>query len=223
MDLDNINVKQIRSNRTTIALNVDSSGMVILRTPHNVNSKLIDDFITKNRDWIITRVIESKRNIKTYNFTIGSSVPFMGEFYILKENSSLKSINMESMFIELPSSTNIKKQLLAWYKSYCRKEILKLVNHYTELLEITYNRVFIKNQKTRWGSCSGKRNLNFNWKIILTKPSLINYLVIHEVCHLVEMNHSKRYWDLVKKYDKNFVSHRRELLKYSYYLSTFIE
>ena len=62
---------------------------------------------------------------------------------------------------------------------------------------LEYGRVFIKDQKTLWASCSGKRNLNFNWRLAAAPPEILDYVVIHELCHLREMNHSKRFWSLV--------------------------
>ena len=74
-----------------------------------------------------------------------------------------------------------------------------------------HGRVSVKNQKTRWGSCSKKGNLNFNYKIIYLPEDVLNYLVVHELCHLREMNHSKKFWDLVAKAVPNYKALRSEL------------
>ncbi|MFA6434685.1 MAG: M48 family metallopeptidase [Elusimicrobiales bacterium] len=66
-------------------------------------------------------------------------------------------------------------------------------------LGLEYKRVFIKDQKSLWASCSGRRNLNFNWRLAAAPPEILDYVVIHELCHLREMNHSKKFWDLVGK------------------------
>lgn len=82
-----------------------------------------------------------------------------------------------------------------------RKEAGKLIKERIEKigcsLGLEYGRVFIKDQKTLWASCSGKRNLNFNWRLAAAPPEILDYVVIHELCHLREMNHSKRFWSLV--------------------------
>jgi len=64
---------------------------------------------------------------------------------------------------------------------------------------VEFGRVAIRDQKSRWGSCSAKRNLNFNWKLIMAPPQVLDYVVIHELCHLIEFNHSRRFWQLVEK------------------------
>jgi predicted metal-dependent hydrolase len=91
-----------------------------------------------------------------------------------------------------------------------RALVMRLNQHYG------YNigRIAIRNQKTRWGSCSGKKNLNFNYKSMFLPPELQAYLVVHELCHLREMNHSKRFWDLVAQQVPNYQVLRRELRKY---------
>ncbi|MBQ7582763.1 MAG: M48 family metallopeptidase [Lachnospiraceae bacterium] len=73
------------------------------------------------------------------------------------------------------------------------------VAHFAPLLNVTYGRITIRNQQTRWGSCSAKGNLNFNCLLMLTPPEVIDYIVVHELCHRLEMNHSKRFWEQVAK------------------------
>lgn len=80
-------------------------------------------------------------------------------------------------------------------------------------IHFDYNRITVRNQRTRWGSCSVKRNLNFNYRIVHLPEELIEYIVIHEFCHLKEFNHSKNFWDLVKTYDPDYRKHRREIKK----------
>ena len=82
------------------------------------------------------------------------------------------------------------------------------VKYYAEIMGVTYGRITIRNQKTRWGSCSSEKNLNFNWKLILAPPEVLDYVVVHELCHLKEMNHSKAFWDEVGKVMPNYETHK---------------
>ena len=77
--------------------------------------------------------------------------------------------------------------------------IPRRVAYYAEKLGVSYGKITLRQQKTRWGSCSSEKNLNFNWKLILAPPEVLDYVVIHELCHLKEMNHSKAFWDEVGK------------------------
>ena len=75
--------------------------------------------------------------------------------------------------------------------------IRKRVDQLAATFGVTYSRVFVRNQKTRWGSCSARRNINLNWRLVLMPDDVMDYIVIHELTHLEEMNHSKRFWTLV--------------------------
>lgn len=92
-----------------------------------------------------------------------------------------------------------------------REVILARVGHWASRLSLAYGRVFIKDQRTLWGSCSGRRNLNFNWRLAAAPPEALNYVVIHELCHLREMNHSKNFWDLVRGACPDYKARRRWL------------
>ncbi len=101
------------------------------------------------------------------------------------------------------------------YKMY-REEALLLVQsriqYFNDHYQFIFNRISIRNQKTRWGSCSRRGNLNFNYRIIHLSSELADYIVVHELCHLAELNHSKNFWKLVEKTTPNY-SKSRYMLK----------
>ena len=99
----------------------------------------------------------------------------------------------------------IKKRELA------RRFVDNRINYFNGFYGFKINRIAIKNAKTRWGSCSSKGNLNFNYKIIYLKSALADYLLVHELCHLGELNHSKRFWLLVSKTIPNYIEINKEL------------
>ncbi len=90
------------------------------------------------------------------------------------------------------------------------------VKQWAEFYGVRYGRIAIRNQKTRWGSCSKKGNLNFNFRIVQLRPELLDYLIVHEVCHLQEFNHSRNFWALVAKAIPEFKKLRAELKRYRY-------
>jgi len=83
--------------------------------------------------------------------------------------------------------------------------------HFNHFYNFSYNKVFIKNQRTRWGSCSSNRNLNFNYRIINLAPELQDYLIVHELCHLQEFNHGQAFWNLVGLQIPNYKVVRTQL------------
>ncbi len=93
-------------------------------------------------------------------------------------------------------------------------EIIKeRIAFYGEIYRCSFNRICVKNQRTRWGSCSKKGNLNFNYKIIFLPEILRDYIIVHEMCHLNELNHSPKFWALVGRVFPNYLELRRDLRK----------
>jgi hypothetical protein len=101
----------------------------------------------------------------------------------------------------------IKKRELA------RTFVENRISYFNKFYNFEINRVAIRNQGTRWGSCSSKKNLNFNYKIIYLKPVFADYLIVHELCHLGELNHSKKFWALVGKTIPEYAKINKELRK----------
>jgi len=92
----------------------------------------------------------------------------------------------------------IKRRLIEWYKKEARTKYKERVEHYRKKLGVSYNKIFIRDQKTRWGSCSSKGNLNFNWRLIMAPLSIMDYIVVHELVHLIHPNHGRDFWKLVE-------------------------
>lgn len=85
------------------------------------------------------------------------------------------------------------------HKEYARNIILERLAHWNEFYQCTYYKVAIRNQSTRWGSCSLRGNLNFNYKVALLPEHLMDYVIVHELCHLIEFNHSRAFWDCMER------------------------
>jgi predicted metal-dependent hydrolase len=89
--------------------------------------------------------------------------------------------------------------------------VCERVNYYNKVYGFRFNKLSIKNQKTRWGSCSSKQNLNLNYKILFLPKMHQDYIIVHEICHLREFNHSRKFWALVEKALPNYLDIKREL------------
>lgn len=96
-------------------------------------------------------------------------------------------------------------------KERARQLVRERLEYFNQFYQLKFNRIFIRNQKSRWGSCSSRKNLSFNYKIVFLPPVLADYLIVHEFCHLVQMNHSLNFWHLVAKQIPNYKKLRKEL------------
>lgn len=101
----------------------------------------------------------------------------------------------------------------ALHKEHAREVIHERLNHWNQFYNLTYGRVAVRNQKSRWGSCSTKGNLNFNYRIIFLPEPLIDYIIIHELCHLIEFNHSKAFWSNVARTISDYTERKNQLYK----------
>lgn len=133
------------------------------------------------------------------------------ERFIIEKSSWI----LEKLELVKKSSVKIEKDRNDYInnKEYARKIIKNKVELFSKTIGVKYNRISIKNGRTTWGSCSRKRNLNFSYKLINLPASIADYVIVHELCHLIEMNHSKRFWSLVEKYIPDYKDRRKELKK----------
>ena len=113
-----------------------------------------------------------------------------------------------SKFIVPCSGT--RKEFLS-YKDSAHKMLQKKIDYFNNYYNFSYNRIVVKNQKTRWGSCSAKKNLNFNYQLYFLPERMVDYVVVHELCHLVEMNHSHRFWSFVAQQIPDYKKIRKEM------------
>lgn len=142
--------------------------------------------------------------------TNGSRLNYRGKEYRLEinvnESSNVArgrvSVRMDDQKIILTAAMDltaamVRAVLESWYREQARQILSAKAEQFAAVLGVVYHNIRIKDQKSRWGSCSTKSNLNFNWRIIMAPDFIADYLVIHELCHLRHMNHSPAFWDLV--------------------------
>ncbi len=103
------------------------------------------------------------------------------------------------------------KHLELWLREKAKEAIAERTMEYSKVIGVSYNNIRIKDTKSRWGSCSSKGNLNFSWRIIMAPAAVMDYIIIHELCHLIHMNHSKEYWETVEQYMPDYKRHKEWL------------
>ena len=166
-------------------------------------------------------IIRSKR--KTYGISVAPGgkvsirIPLRGSEKFAISLAESKKNWIASCVLKLKNvpvqkeKTPSEKRLEAIYRKAAREYFPKRVSHYAHMLGVTYGKISIRDQKTRWGSCSSEGNLSFNWRLILAPPDVLDYVVIHELCHRKEMNHSKEFWALVESLMPDYKERRKWL------------
>jgi predicted metal-dependent hydrolase len=113
--------------------------------------------------------------------------------WILEKIIKIKKNNQNNSIIKYTPEDYLKNKLKAL------EFVKKRIEYFNQTYNFVYNQIFIKNQKTRWGSCSNQRNMNFNWRLLMMPSEILDYCVVHELAHTLEMNHSKNFWKHVSK------------------------
>lgn len=130
---------------------------------------------------------------------------YRGKWYQIRLN---RDTNRRRMRVELEEDIMVlhtpgideaflREGLEGWYMKQAHMIFLVRVMHYQQITGGRVNQIHIRDQKTRWGSCSSLHNLNFNWRLVMAPPEVLDYVVVHELCHLSHMNHSREFWEMV--------------------------
>ena len=204
MHTSNISIDEIiRSKRKTIALIVDMDGRVIVRAPSNATSKQIEEFIDEKEEWIRSKkeMADKLPRVLPKAYITGEDFYYLGRSYPLEivDEQSKPLILTEKFLLTRTALPHAEEIFTRWYKNQARRVITQRVEKFAKENGFVYKRIRITSAKTRWGSCSSKDSLNFTWRLVMAPIYAIDYVVIHELVHLEEKNHSKAYWYKVKK------------------------
>lgn len=199
------------SNRKTLTISIDESGKVLVRAPYFVKEDCINSLIRNKEAWVLSN-LEKMKQLK--DEMPSRNYKDLEEFYYLGDVLRLKII--EDAAVLLPyavinkaereiivsvknkNTELIKKCINDLYKKEAGQIIEKRLSYYRGYINKPYKKVSYRNTKTRWGSCSSKGNLMFDYKIIMAPIEIIDYLVVHELSHLIHLNHSTQFWNLVE-------------------------
>ena len=200
-----------RSSRKTIGIAIEKNGSVKVTSPTKVSENYINQLLQQKSEWIVKKLKECETSTaktkKTKVFEEGESFSYLGKEYKLKlfNSSTLKKpavrLNGENIVIAFPNNLEAEKlreALKQWYVVQFKLIIAERIKHYSSMIGVLPKRITIREQKTRWGSCSARGNISFNWKLIMAPLETLDYVVVHELCHMREMNHSKEFWKLVE-------------------------
>ena len=195
--------KIIRSKRKTLALEVAHDATLIVRAPERTPIDFIEKFIFKKRFWIQEKqriAREKYQKIVLKEFVNGEGFLYLGDFYrlFIVDHSKIPLFFNNEFQLSKNYLPNARQVFIDWYKKEAYRKIKERLNWYSKLTGLKYNEFKITNARKRWGSCNTKGNLYFSWRLIMAPLNIIDYVVVHELAHLAEKNHSKSFWNKVK-------------------------
>lgn len=180
-----------------MSLRIDSArGRALLVVPSGTPRRLIDRFIDSRRDWIRDHLEGLPPRIRLLP---GASLPLRGAAHLIRhEATAPRRPDCQPGAIRLGGpSERVEQRLISWLKAEARRDLLSAVERHCDRLGVGAGRLSLRDTTSRWGSCTAKGDLGFNWRLILAPPFVLDYVAAHEVSHRREMNHSRRFWTLV--------------------------
>ena len=188
--------------------------------PLNYNPKELESFVTSKRDWILrtsqyySKLKERNGGLEPYTiYLLGSRY----RFHVVKDRrpSTVVSDAIKLITFHVTDKRRYKQHIHEWYKQQTARIISERLPTLASRFNVKYNKVSIKNQKSRWASCSKNGNLHFNLLLAAAPSNVIDYVMIHELMHLIEFDHSRQFWQLVKEADPDYKKHREWLANYA--------
>ncbi len=174
---------------------------LVVRAPMRISLEYIQDLVFRKRLWIDRKRKQALKNgspAKAKEFIDGEDFFYLGEIYKLKI-AAIKKIEVgESLFFPAKYLNKARAKMTEWYKQKAREEITKRAIILSRVTGWNFKSISITSAKTRWGSCGAKGSVNFTWKLIMAPLDVIDYVVVHELAHMVERNHSTRFWSRVE-------------------------
>lgn len=183
--------------RLILRLNTDGTAAVVT-VPGGVSRAQALDFVMRSADWLGERLSKRGENIP---LRPGSLVPLRGESHEIRHiNLRRGTVTVDPLMKEIlvpGEPPHVARRLTDFLKVAARHDLTAASQTYAEAMGVAFRRITIRDQRSRWGSCSAHGELSFSWRLILTPAYVLDYVAAHEVAHLVHMNHGRRFWRLV--------------------------
>lgn len=206
----------IYSKRKSYAVEI-RDGKVILRMPNYSGFRKAQEILLKHQSWIERKILEQE-NKKAQNPPVsvqtGKYFPLFDALYMVKDGTKTE---FNHAFYITPGG-NAADKLRQAYKEAAKNILEPKLTEKAEQCGIIYSNMRISNAKTRWGSCSYKKNINLNWRLLLLPERLADYIIAHELAHIKEMNHSKAFYMELERIAPAWRSAERELRQYSLHI-----
>ena len=200
----------VRSSRKTISLQITDAGTVLVRAPKRCPRSYIDQFVQSKEDWIQSRLAQVQNALATrqdFRLKNGDILLFCGrEFHVQLTAERRGSLDLEQGTITLPDApvTEIAPMVERLYRRGGLEWVTDRLAYWADQMNVTFGKVNLSSAVRRWASCSANGNIHVSWLLLFAPADAIDYVLIHELCHRVEFNHSPAFWRLVAQYKPDY-------------------
>jgi len=207
-----------RSKRKTVALHI-CDGKIEVRAPLRMPKYAIDEFVASKERWIkkhLTRSQQQVRNRDNFCLNYGDRIQILDESFVITENnewlcSSPLGQNNEIYMKSGMTPEQIKVACIDLCKLIATGHLIFRTEELAKKMSVSPNSIKISNAKSRWGSCSANKDISYSWRLIMADEDAVDYVIVHELAHLLEMNHSQRFWTIVESVTPDYKDCKKRL------------
>ena len=208
----------IRSDRKSLALTIDLKGRLIIRAPRRLPKSEIDSFVKSREKWIIRhrqRMIENYTPVALKKYIDGEKFLLFGNEYPLSiiECSKMMVVN-DKIIMPQRFNDNFRSAMVRFYKDNLKLYASHRVEEIAKENSLNFSKLKITSAQKRWGSCNSKGNINLTYKLCMAPKRIIDYVLIHELCHTQHLNHSHNFWQLVDSIMPDYKTYQNWLRDY---------
>ena len=204
-----------RSQRKTIALIIREDGSLEVRAPLRMTDAQIMEFVQSKQAWVRQRQTAVRSAVPVHAYLAGEEFLFLGKTYPLQyveKQRTMVQFSGKSIDLRINGQPDAAEWIEGWYRLQAREYLTDRLAHYSRVCGFSYKSLRINGARTRWGSCNAQRkNLNFTWRLMMTPPEIVDYVVVHELCHLQHPNHSPEFWKEVGRILPDYKQRRKWL------------
>ena len=216
-----------RTARKTLSIIINEKGEVTIKAPKRMSESDIYKFVHSKEKWINSKVNSIKQQNEINNDLFNyKCILFCGKKYRVIKDTKAKDIQLEEGIITIKKLSSLKREvrvLEKFLKNKCLEIVGQRLKYFSNIMQLEPKKVVLMNSKRKWGTCDSDQVISFNWRIIMLTPNLIDYVIVHELSHLIEMNHSPAFWAIVSAVLPNVKQLRSTLKQCNFILQQFRE
>jgi predicted metal-dependent hydrolase len=196
---------RLSKKRKLLQLTIDRGGELVISAPHDTPESVMEEFVREKKFWLYTKLAEKEamnRKIVVREFVNGEGFPYLGRSYRLllvdEQDVPLKLSQGRFKLVETEVGHG-RTHMVKWYTTHAIPWLKKNTDYWSKKLEVKPEDVKVRDLKFRWGSCSSSGTINFHWATIMLPVDVVEYIIVHELTHLKEKNHTQAFWNLLAK------------------------